>query len=214
MTSIQVLGQINSFSPNQISSLIQAIKAKMGQIDNLKFNYLGNLACGLSKTDLDQISDEHFKQNIKTVSIINMANCGSIQFLYEKAKKAMNFNLTSVSIADIGSIVAGISVNEAKNLNSRAIQAFSQNTLRIIPATIVNSFSAGQIQSFGSNQLSSLLNSPNADQFSDSIKTLLTSAAENIDVTRDDVLNLNINGSDSIKYNILIMIITLFFNYF
>ena len=186
----------------------------MGQIDNLKFNYLGNLACALSSTDLTQISNDFFKQNIKAVSIINMAGCGSIELLYNKAKVAMNFNLTSVQIADIGSVVAGISVNEAKTLNSRAIQAFSQNTLHIIPATIVNSLSAAQIQSFGSNQLSSLLNSPNADQFSDITKNLLTNAVQNVDVTRDDILSIETSSSSSTKFNILILIFSLVFRIF
>lgn len=217
LTSVQTLGQINSFSSDQINSVVSAIKSKLGSIDNEKLNYLGNLACGLSSNDLGQITNEYFKENIKAVSLIDTVNCPGMALLYAKAKQALSFSsLSSVEIADIGSVVAGMSTDEAKNLDTRAMQALSTNTLEIMPASVVNSFSAVQIQSLSSDQLSSLINSPNANQFSDVINILLTSASQNIDVTRTDVLSqvTATSGSTSMNFNMIFLIVPIFYRFF
>ncbi|CAF0949002.1 unnamed protein product [Brachionus calyciflorus] len=216
IASIQALGKINSFSNEQLNKII----AKIGTIDTDKLSVMGNLVCGLSQANIDSITDGFFKENIKAMSLVNMANCPSIGMLYTKAIKSLGLSkakrqvrqvatttIDSSVLSEIGAVVAGMSSTEFQNLDSRSIQTISSSTWSIMPASLINSMTRTQISSLSNDQLTAILNNPNAGSYSSTITQLMTSAAQNIDVTRSDVAPENITKSSSanVKFNSLIL---------
>lgn len=188
IASIQAVGQVETFTSLAKTNIVQAIKKFSTTISSSQFAVMGNLVCGLTQSDLDGISKEDFKANIKSLSLLNDANCNALGILYSKAIVAMgNTGVDSVLISEIGSVISGISSTDAKALDTRSIQALSENALKIMPATVVNSLSRTQIRAFSGDQLNALMGNPNSASFTDVTKSLLTSAVNNVDVTRTDV---------------------------
>lgn len=219
IASIQSVGKVNTFTSDQKTKIVEAIK-KSVTISASQFAVMGNLVCGLQQSDLNSILDADFKANIKSLSLLNDADCSSLGILYTKAKQAMgNSTVDSLLVSEIGSVIAGISATDAATLDSRSIQAMSNNALLIVPATVVNSLSRTQIRAFSSEQLNSLMYNNNYDSFSADTKTLLTSAANNIDVTRSDVVTGTVttaNGNTNKPFGLilfcLISLINVVFN--
>lgn len=216
IASIQVLGKINTFSNEQLTKIVE----KIGTIDTDKLSVMGNLVCGLSQANIDSITDTIFKENIKAMSLINMANCPSIGMLYTKAIKSLGLSkakrqvrqvstttIDSSVLSEIGSVVAGMSSTDFQNLDSRSIQTISSSTWSMMPASLINSMTRTQISSLSNDQLNAVLNNPNAGSYSSTITQLMTSAAQNIDVTRSDVAPENIvkSSSANFKFNSLIL---------
>ncbi|CAF0778895.1 unnamed protein product [Brachionus calyciflorus] len=218
IASIQALGKINSFSNEQLTKIVE----KIGTIDTDKLSVMGNLACGLSQTQINLINDTEFGNNIKAMSLINMANCPSIGMLYTKAIKSFGLSkakrqvrqvstttIDSSVLSEIGSVVAGMSSTDFQNLDSRSIQTISSSTWSMMPASLINSMTRTQISSLSNDQLTSILNNPNAGSYSSTITQLMANAATNVDITRSDVVpDVSVipkSNSANVKFNSLIL---------
>jgi len=203
--SIQALGKIQSFTAAQQTSLVSAIKGN-GSITATQFSYMGNLACGLSQTDLNSISDADFKSNIKSLSVIDAKACPSISLLYTKYKSAAAVTSPdSVTITEIDSLAAGISTSEAAALDLASVQALSTNALYLMPAATVNSFSAAQIKTLSGDQLSSVLSNPNSGSFSSTITSILNNASKGVYDSKTDTSSISTatvkSSSFTIRYD-------------
>lgn len=142
-----------------------------------------------------------------TLKIIQNTVCPSLPYIFKRVLSINNITvLDSIIASDIGSIAAGASVDDLVNMNPEVILAFSSIAINNLPASTINSIPVLPLASLmtlmTNTQLNFLSNSPYYSQFSDSVK------ANIVFLTSGQIITTSSSGSDSLKLNNLIYLLT------
>lgn len=184
ISSLSTLGSLSGWSfeqlENGLSKAVDSFVDRNGGILTLShISALNNLACCLKPAIIDKLTSPEIEYTALMLSKIS-SMCPNIESWYNAAKNCTaygsNLYQSAAKISELGSIMAGISVNDLALIDQDLISAFGSNVWDIMSVSTVNSLNSTQLVGLTLSQVRDIMNSPNYEKFSKEIKEYCNNA--------------------------------------
>jgi hypothetical protein len=121
-----------------------------------ELNAIGDIACGISATEIPLIQVSQFCGSVSTIG--SLRTCEEIQLreYANLAKKCIQIDVTKWNVSTVlkmGSLIGGLSKDELSKMNQEQIQAIPQEVILEIPYSQFAGFTDTQLGFMSENQL-------------------------------------------------------------